>query len=160
MKESQEVNKELGKGDRIKFNLTGEEHKLEIKKITAENTTIELNSSAFNFTLAINESRKFNLTNSEFYDLFVKLNYIKFFKANLTIMAIHEAIFAKPVEKEKPVENITEKKEKPVEEEKEKFWQKEIWKSILGLGLFLLSILAILLTLGKIKQLSRRLKKK
>ncbi len=111
LKEAQEVNKELGKGDKIIFNLTGEEHKLEIKKITSDNAIIELNSTAFNFSLAINESKKFNLTSSEFYDFFVRLNDIKFLKANLTLIAIHEAITLPKIEKEKPAENVTKEKE-------------------------------------------------
>ncbi len=121
LKEAQEVNKALGKGDKIKFNLTAEQHILEVKKITSENATIEINSTAFNFTLAINESKKLNLASAEFYDLIVKLNNIKLFKANLTIMAIHEAIYVKPVEKEKPAANVTGiEEEKHIETEKEK----------------------------------------
>jgi len=147
LKETQEINKELGKGDRIKFSLLGENHSLEIKKVTSQNATIEINSSAFNFTLAVNESRKFNLTSAEFYDLFVKLNDIKFFKANLTITSTREDIpLPKPVEekigKEKPAENITmaKKEEKPFKKEESGKWREVYWWAVFGFAIISLII--------------------
>ena len=154
LKESQEVNKELGKGDKIKFSLKGEEHNLTIKRVTSENATIELNSSSYVFILAVNESRKLNLSNAEFYDLVIKLNNIRYFKANLTLVAIHEEIYVKPVEnvtqEEKSAENVREAEEKPPEKEEKEKPRGDYFGAVLGFVI----IVVLIILLKKVKRKS------
>lgn len=90
--EGREINKLLKKYDEIKFSLRGNEHILNIKSVQKDSVIFELNSTSLNFTLAISESRKFNLSDEKFYDLYIKLNNITNFKANLSMTAILEEI--------------------------------------------------------------------
>jgi len=90
--EGREINKLAKKYDKIKFSLRGNEHILNVKSVQKENALFELNSTSLNFALAIGESRKFNLTDENFYDFYINLNNITNSKANLSIKAILEEI--------------------------------------------------------------------
>jgi parallel beta-helix repeat protein len=106
--EGREINRLAKKYDEIKFSLRGNEHILNVKSVQKENALFELNSASFNFTLAIGESRKFNLTDEKFYDLYIKLNTITNSKANLSIIAILEEIpFAQQSETNITKVNVT-----------------------------------------------------
>lgn len=114
------VTRELGKSDRIKFNVSQSSHILLGKSVAKDNATFELNSSSKIFTLTINETRKFNFSNYLAYDLSVSLNKIVNNKADITVKAISELIPQPKVEianvtnitEEKPAENITKPSDK------------------------------------------------
>jgi len=126
--EGREINKLAKKYDEIKFSLRGNEHILNVKSVQKENALFELNSTSLNFSLVIGESRKFNLTDENFYDFYINLNNITNSKANLSIRAILEEIpFAQQSETNipnvtngtKPEQNITSLEILPEEKKKE-----------------------------------------
>lgn len=137
-----EINRELRKGDKINFNLNEEGHNLTISSITKDNATIEINSTIARFTLGIGESRKLNLTSSEFYDLFIRLNDIKNFKANITIRKISESIFPEKEEKPQNTTNMNKtassQEEEPVKESSPFSVLPYIAGGVIVAGLFLL----------------------
>ncbi len=107
--EGREINKVAKNYDEIKFSLRGNEHILNVKSVQKENALFELNSTSLNFALAIGESRKFNLTDEKFYDLYIKLNNITNSKANLSIKAILEEIpFPTKIKNEIEIVNETQ----------------------------------------------------
>ncbi len=86
--------KELGKGQRVKFNISGEEHYIGIININSSlgEATINISSNPLQIILRIGEEIKINVSNSNFYDVYIRLNNISNLKANLTIHAINEQI--------------------------------------------------------------------
>jgi hypothetical protein len=86
------VEQELGKGERIKFNVSSEEHILGIVNISNSSATINISSNPIQIILVINEERKLDVSGDNFYDIYVKLNSIINSKANITIHGIHEEI--------------------------------------------------------------------
>ena len=86
--------KELKKNDKIKFNFfTGSsEHTLTINSINVNSVNITIQSNPIKLTLGVGQSAKLNLTNSDYYDLYVKLNSIKSSKGDITIQTINELI--------------------------------------------------------------------
>jgi hypothetical protein len=117
LKEAQEINKELRKGDKINFNLDSEGHNLTISRITNDNATIEINSTIARFTLGIGESRMLNLSSNGYYDFYVRLNSIANLKADITIRRILEVIA--PKIEENPKENTSISKNISSQEEPE-----------------------------------------
>ncbi|MBI2449848.1 S8 family serine peptidase [Candidatus Pacearchaeota archaeon] len=89
--------------DKLAFQINTGNHHVKILKIGKDYVNIEINSTPRNDTLFINDSKKYDLNNDFYYDLFVKLEEIKNNKANLTIKEIYEAI----QKEEKQEENKT-----------------------------------------------------
>ena len=88
-----EYSKNLGLNTKVYFqNLKMEKHSIQINKIQNKTVEIELNSEPIIFNLSQNESKKINLSNDEFYDLYVKVNSVLSNKANITIKSINETI--------------------------------------------------------------------
>ena len=107
------VTNSLGAGDRVSFSSNRENHTLNINKIINNSVNITIKSNPINIVLNIGESIKLNLTNSEFYDLFVKLESISGNKANITIKEINESIH--PVQNPKSAVDINTSNELSVE---------------------------------------------
>ncbi|MFH0831857.1 MAG: S8 family serine peptidase [archaeon] len=128
LKQGRQVNRLLGKNDRIKFELNSNEHSLTLKNVGKDNATFELNSSSLKFNLLAGESIKFNLSDAKFYDFAVVLNNISNSKANLSIIAISEIIPAGKEEEQnvnatqklEPEMNITEEEAQLAESADEK----------------------------------------
>tara|TARA_Y100000031_G_scaffold156236_1_gene209890 strand:- start:526 stop:3255 length:2730 start_codon:yes stop_codon:yes gene_type:complete len=93
----QGVSKNLKINNKLKFNVQNEDHSLTINKLSSDELTLTITSNPITLTLKVNETRKVNLNNNEYYDLEVFLNSIKNFRANITIKSINEKI---------PVRNI------------------------------------------------------
>ena len=87
-------NQNLGKGDKISFSAGGNQHSLTINKIdtTKNNANVSVRSELITFVLSSGEMKKINLTSSKFYDLYIKLEDIANYKANITIKTIKEEI--------------------------------------------------------------------
>lgn len=98
--------------DKISFNLGISEHNVKILKIGKDYAEIEVRSDPFNDTIFINESKKYNLDNDLFYDIFMRLDGIKNSKANFTIKEIHKLIeISQNLDEnttEEPINNNTE----------------------------------------------------
>jgi len=88
------IEKEMGTKQRVQFNVSGEEHYIGVINVNATlgRATINISSNPIQITLGIGEEAKINVSNSNFYDIYVKLISILNNKVNLTIQAIHEEI--------------------------------------------------------------------
>jgi C1A family cysteine protease len=83
----------LAKGDSINFRLSNtENHSVKVNSINTEIVNITIASNPIVLILSIGEERKINLTNPEYYDLYIKLENISSPKANITIKEINESI--------------------------------------------------------------------
>jgi len=92
--------KELKEQDKIRFTIfdaKSEEHTLTINDIGNNFVNFTLKSNPINIKLGISQSIKINLTSSDYYDLYIKLNSIENSKASLTIQTIHELIIINSV---------------------------------------------------------------
>jgi len=95
-------NLELKKDDKIEFNLSvpadpsdrskTEKHSLTVNSVGNNSVNLTLQSSVINMVLSVRETKKFNLTSDEYYDLYLRLESIVDKKANLTIKEIYENI--------------------------------------------------------------------
>ena len=144
----EEVSKILYLDDKIIFQIQSAKHSIKILKIEKDYAEIEISSNPINDTLLINQSKKYNLNDDLFYDIFVRLEGIKNNKANLTIKEIHEQI-------ELPKEQIDENKaEIPREVKGEKELEKEAKRKyyILIYLIFALVILFIVIISVKKKR--------
>jgi hypothetical protein len=119
--------KQLAVKQRIKISVNNTSHYIGVIKLTNKSITINVTSEPQQAVLAVNETKKFELTNDTFYDLLIRLNNITENKANLTIKSIYEKIVEveeeKKEEKDKEIEIAEEEKEE-LAKEKGKLW---IW---------------------------------
>ncbi len=84
---------ELKKDDKIKFfDEKGEQHLVNLTNLQSDRVILVVQSDPIVLTLAVGQSAKLNLTNSNLYDLFIKLESITNDKAKLTIQTINEPI--------------------------------------------------------------------
>ena len=93
---------ELRKKDKIRFTFFDEKegvHTLTINDIGIDYVYLTITSSPISLKLGVGQSAKLNLTNSDYYDLFVRLNSIKNNKADITMQLINEKI-PETIEKE------------------------------------------------------------
>jgi hypothetical protein len=88
--------KALSANQRLKVKIGGADHYVGVKSISGTTATVEVTSTPQTAILAAGESKKFELTNDTYYDLYVKNNGVSGGKANITIKAIHEAVQAAP----------------------------------------------------------------
>jgi len=86
--------KELSSKERIKINVSGEEHYIGIISVdnNLKKATINISSSPIQVILGIGEEAKVDVSSDGWYDVYFKLISILNNKANLTIKAIHEEI--------------------------------------------------------------------
>lgn len=87
--------KTLAKNDKIKFTFfdgNNEQHSLTLNFVGKDFINLTINSEPIRLLLGIGQSAKLNLTNSEYYDLYIKLNSIVNNKAEITLQTIHEKI--------------------------------------------------------------------
>jgi len=111
------VDVSLAKNNIAKFAFDSAYHTIKVIKIGADYVTLEIASDPVTITLNLLESRKLDLNNDNYYDLYVKLNEIKSSKAYLTVKYIHEIIspvVTPPTEEEE--EEVTEEVEEEPEE--------------------------------------------
>jgi hypothetical protein len=90
---------ELSKNDKVIFQLPSEtplqpseNHSVIINNIGNNSVNLTIMSNPINLSIFIGQSAKANLTSSEYYDLFIKLEGILNNRANLTIKLINEPI--------------------------------------------------------------------
>lgn len=116
--------KQLKSYDKVKVTIEDEEHTVEVGEITSSTASITISSTPQTATLAIEDTRRFDVTDDGFYDLQVTLNSIASSKADITVKSIHEEITPETVEDEEEKEEAAEEiKTGEIEEEK----QQNIW---------------------------------
>lgn len=84
--------RELSASQQVSFNVGEEKHSFGVKSLTLNSALIVVNSTPQEATLNIGDSKKFELTKDDFYDIQATLHSIKANKANVTIKAIKEKI--------------------------------------------------------------------
>ena len=82
----------LAESEKIEVRVGGESHYVGVIGITETTATIEVGSSPQRATLSIGEMKKFEVTDDNYYDIYVQLNRIESGKADLTIKSIYEEI--------------------------------------------------------------------
>jgi len=92
--------KSLATKQRMKFSVGGKTHHVGVKEITTSTVKIEVASAPQEATLSVGDERKFDVTDDDYYDLYVKLNSINDGKADLTIKSINEKIIVDTIEEE------------------------------------------------------------
>jgi hypothetical protein len=87
-------------GDKVRFQMldtvlsTLQNHSVQIKSIENEQVTILVQSTPQTATLYSGESRKFEITGDNYYDISVKAHSISANSANISILSIHEPTVA------------------------------------------------------------------
>jgi len=84
--------KALSADSRLKVTVNSAEHHVGIKSLTETQATIEIASDPVEVILAAGEEAKVDVTDDNFYDIYVMLNSIENNKANVTIQQINEAV--------------------------------------------------------------------
>ena len=100
--------KQLALKDKFKFNVSGEYHLLEVTSVTSSSATVKVTSEPQTATLSSGETRKFELTGDNFYDLSVTLNKAVLsgnntnntYKAEITVKSDSSPV---PIQQESPV---------------------------------------------------------
>ncbi|MEK6861339.1 MAG: hypothetical protein AABY07_05190, partial [Nanoarchaeota archaeon] len=107
-------NIELKEKQRIQTNIENEDHFVGIISILKDSVIIEVLSTPQRAAINIGESKKFEISGDNLYDLSLALNSIKENKANITITGIHEAvpILEQQKEEEKEITGSPEIEEK------------------------------------------------
>jgi hypothetical protein len=90
----------------LKFNIGSETHTFYVNKVFNNSATITVSSNPQTITLGVGDERKLSLTNSEYYDLYIKLNSVLLNKANFTIKIINEKIEKEETNKDASSEKI------------------------------------------------------
>ena len=93
------VEEELGVKERVQVEVGGEQHYVGVISVdnNSRRVTINISSNPIQITLGIGEERKVDVSNDDFYDIYLKLISILNNKANLTIKNIHEKILTSNV---------------------------------------------------------------
>lgn len=86
------INKELVKGDKIKFVVSSSSHTLLLNKVDSNVVNVTISSNPINLILELGRVYKLSLNSSDYYDLQVKLEGISGGEANVTLRAIHEQV--------------------------------------------------------------------
>ncbi len=133
--------KELGSKARMKFKVNNEYHHVGVKSISGDKATIEIASDPVEILLGIGEDAKLDLTEDNFYDLYVLLNSISNNKVNLTIQKINEEI---PEEIQDPsIDTSGELLDQDDEDQDIGDKKSFIWLWILGIILILIMLIII-----------------
>ncbi len=96
------LNKQLSNNERARLLISGEIHHVGVKSIGDSSVTVEVSSNPQEVTLDVGETRRFEISGDNYYDLSVTLNSIIGNKADLTMNAIHEAVETTDVEQQDP----------------------------------------------------------
>lgn len=84
--------KELAVKNRVRVRIGTEDHHVGIKSLTETQATIEVSSDPVEVVLDIGEDTKVDVTDDDFYDIYVILNGISNNKADITVQKIYEEI--------------------------------------------------------------------
>ena len=87
----------LNKNDEVKFKAGNEDHVLTINSILSREINLTISSDPINLVLRIDELKKLNLNDDNYFDLELFLVSIINLKANLSIKSIHEEIPVKGI---------------------------------------------------------------
>ncbi|HLC87145.1 MAG TPA: hypothetical protein VJH65_02630 [Candidatus Nanoarchaeia archaeon] len=128
--------------ERARVSIGGEKHYIGILEINPDNVKIIVSSTPQEATLNVGDTRKFDVSDDNFYDIQVTLNGISNNLADLAISSIHEEITPETVALEEEKEEIAAGEEaKPEEAEKTKRgWQVWIFVAVIVLIIIVFAI--------------------
>jgi len=134
----------------LKINISGSWHYVQILSFTSTTATINLSSTPQQATLSINEEKKFEVTNDNYYDIYVKLNSIINNKANLTIKSIYEKV---PEEEQgKDEKEIATQEQKPQEAETPPTIRNDTIIWVIGVVVLIIILIVALSIVYKIRE--------
>lgn len=143
--------KNIRKGFRIRIPVDGNYHHLKVESIEKERILVNISSESQHKWLSIGEEWFVNIDNDTFYEIYVKLNSISGFYANITIKKINKEIEIEEVVKDTTKEEIIkEELPEPIESK----WHEN--KILLVSIIIFISLLIILG--GKTKRKSKKKK--
>ena len=96
--------KDLKTKERVKVSINNQGHYIGVTGLTASIATVNIESTPQTASLNIGDTRRFELTNDDYYDLSVTLNSISNSKASLSIKYIKEIITPETQEQEQEQE--------------------------------------------------------
>lgn len=114
--------KQVAVKGRMRFKVNSINHYAGVLELTATTAKIEVASTPQEATLAVGDSRKFNVNNDEYYDVLVTLNSIADNKADLTLKSINELVTEETEAAEVESEGEEEAEEKSSMFKKWWFW--------------------------------------
>jgi len=89
---SQGYSKSYFTGDKISFLFGGQNHSIQLNRIFNNSVNITIRSEPINLILQKGEEKRINLSSSEYYDLYIKIENVTKYSANITIKQISELI--------------------------------------------------------------------
>ena len=144
---NQGYTKSLAKGDRIRINISGENHYITLNGIDDAAINVTISSDPQKAVISVGGSKKFDVANDNYYDLSVQLNTIlkntvtnKPSKAEITVKSIHEKI-AEATEEESVAgtgEVVGESEETKTETSAEQKSSTFVWIFIIIIGIVIL----------------------
>jgi hypothetical protein len=114
-----------------------------VNSVTANYTTITVSSTPQTATLYIGDEKKFSLNDSNYYDLYVKLNSINGFGANLTIQGIHEYIGSVQTNQSNPGNGANNNNGQNTPAGGAKSGNLEVWTIVLVVVIIIIVVIAI-----------------
>ncbi|MCK4997176.1 hypothetical protein KAS08_02635 [Candidatus Pacearchaeota archaeon] len=142
---------------KIRFEFDSESHIIKLDEVINRTAIITVSSKTITFNLTVNQTKKINLNDDEFFDLEIFLENIKGYKTNLIVKFMREEIF-KEIDEQEIFKEIDEQ-----EEETGKKQEEETGKSkwiFLIFVVFLIFLLIIIKTKVWKKKRKKRRKKK
>lgn len=100
--------KELWAKQRLKVTVESEDHYIGVIELTTTTATINVTSDPQQAILVVGDERRFEVTDDEYYDIFVRLNSIENNRANITTQFIHELITPETTETEDNLQDAGE----------------------------------------------------
>jgi hypothetical protein len=89
---SQGYNKKYTLGDKVSFVSGAQNHSLQLNKIINNSVNITIRSEPIILIMQTGDEKKINLTSTEYYDLYIKIENVTRYNANITIKSIEELI--------------------------------------------------------------------
>ena len=87
-----EVNQVLAVKERLGVKVSSALHYVGVKTISSSSTVIEVTSTPQNATFRIGDTKEFEVTGDNYYDISITLNSIKSSKANISVSEVHTAM--------------------------------------------------------------------
>ena len=126
------VSEKLKVSDKFSFVLDSEKHTVKVDKITNGDVTVTVKSDPIHLVLSEGDERKLNLSSTNFYDFYIKVNSVERTKANITIQKIFEEIekeIVEPINESLPIHAMNEMGS---EEEESNDWD-DWWNWAIGI---------------------------
>ncbi len=99
------VTREMGAKTKIDVKVEGATHSVGVASVSGTTATIEVSSTPQKVTMNVGETKKFEMTGDNYYDMSVTLKSIKANKAEVTISAVHEVMSAQDIAEKQKQEN-------------------------------------------------------